>query len=197
MRRVVLSVLGLAVVAAAVVASVFWFRDHESDGRSDYEKVVAREVAPPAVSFACFPQPQAEGEIADLNANPESDDALVPAGAKRLLLCRYWGMNHGKRSLRLAKSRLVDDPPTARRIADGLNELSPFPDGTFACPFDEGARTYALFEYSDASAVVVELSFEGCPAATNGRADVAWLGDPVARQVKNLVPLPSRDGRAG
>lgn len=185
---------GVGVSAAglidALVASVFWFRDHERDGRSDYEKVVAEDVAPPLASPACFPRPPAEGALADLNASPDSDDALVPAGAKRLLLCRYWGMNYRKRSLRLAESRLVIDSAAVRRIAKGLNELPPFPSGEFACAFDEGARSYAFFAYPDDISIVVELNFEGCPTATNGRAQVAWLGNPVARQLKHLVPLP-------
>src|ERR1700733_1261940 len=116
MRRALLPALGLLLIAGVVVASVFWFHDRERDGRSDYEKVVAEDVAPPVASLACFPRPPAEGAIADLNANPDSDDALVPSGAKRLLLYRYWGMNYRKRSLRLASSRLVTDPAVVRRI---------------------------------------------------------------------------------
>jgi hypothetical protein len=64
-------------------------------------------------------------------------DAIVPGEPKRLLLCRYWGMNHGSRSLRLAKRKLIADRATVRLIADGLNDLPPFSDGTFSCPVDE------------------------------------------------------------
>jgi hypothetical protein len=74
---------------------------------------------------------------------------IVPGEPERLLLCRYWGMNHENRSLRLAKRKVLTDPATVRLIAKGLNDLPPFPDGDFACPSDEGARTYALFAYPD------------------------------------------------
>lgn len=191
MRRAFPLILGLLVIVGAIVASVIWFRSHEGDGRSDYEKVVGEEPFAPAVSFACFPRPPEGGTIGDLNENPESDEAIVPGEPERLLLCRYWGMDYEGRSLRLAKRKLVTDPAAVRLIADGLNDLPPFPDGEFACPSDEGARTYALFAYPNDPPVVVELRSDGCPAATNGWAGVARLGDPVARQVMNLVPLPS------
>lgn len=186
MRRAFPLILGLLVI----VASAVWVRDHEGDGRSDYEKIFGEEPFAPSVSFSCFPR-RPEGTIGDLNENPESDDAIVPGEPERLLLCRYWGMNYENRSLRLAKRKLITDPATVRVIADGLNELPSFPDGEFACPSDEGARTYALFAYPDDPTVVVELRSEGCPTATNGRAAIALFGDPTARQVMDLVPLPS------
>ncbi len=191
MRRAFPLILGLLVIVGGIVASVVWLRDYERDCRSDYEKMFGEEPFAPAISFACFPRHPEEGTIGDLNENPESDEAIVPGEPERLLLCRYWGMNDEGRSLRLAKRKLVTDPATVRLIADGLNDLPPFPDGEFACPSDEGARTYALFAYPDDLPVVVELRSEGCPAATNGRAGVTLFGDPVARQVRNLVPLPS------
>jgi hypothetical protein len=183
-------VLGVAVIAAVIVASVFWFREHEGDGRSDYERVVGQEDAALAASFICFPRSPWEEEVAELNQNPAAEDALVPGETERLLLCRYWGMNHGKQSLKLAKRKLVTKGSDIRQIADGLNDLPDFPDGVFACPSDEGGRTLAIFAYSDDPQLVVELNFEGCSSATNGRGDVASLGDPIARQIENLVPLP-------
>lgn len=188
MRRAFPLILGLLVVVGAIVASVAWVSDREDDGRSPYEKAFGDEPLGPSVTFVCLPR-RWEDEIGDLNENPGSDDVLVPGKPKRLLLCRYWGMNHEGRALRLAVEKRVTDPAAVRLIADGLNELPPFPDGEFACPADEGARTYALFAYPDAPLVVVELRSEGCPVATNGRAGVAQLADPVARQVLSLVPL--------
>jgi hypothetical protein len=190
MRRAFPPILGLLMIVALIVASVVWLRDHEADGRSDYEKVFGEEPGAPSISSACFPRRPEEGKIADLNENPKSGDAIVPGEPERLLLCRYWGMNYENRSLRLAKRRLITDPTTVRLIADGLNDLPPFPAGEFSCPADEGARTYALFAYPDDSPVIVELRFEGCPAAMNGRMGAASFGDPVVRQVMNLVPLP-------
>jgi len=191
MRRAFPSILGLLIAVAVIVASVVWLRDHEADGRSAYEKVFGEEPVAPSVSFACFPRRPGEGRIADLNENSEIGNVIVPGEPERLLLCRYWGLNYENRSLRLAKKKLITDPTMVRLLADGLNDLPPFPDGAFACPVDEGARTYALFAYPDGSPVVLELSFEGCPAVRNGWTGAASLGDPVARQIKNLVPLPS------
>ena len=188
MRRAFLLILGLL----AIVASVVWIGDHEDDGRSPYEKVFGEEPFAPSLAFACLPRGWEEGKIGDLNENPGSDDAIVPGEPKRLLLCRYWGMSYEDRASRLAKRKLITDPETVRLIADGLNALPSFPDGEFACPSDEGARTYALFAYSDDPPVVVELRSEGCPVATNGRAGAARFGNSVARRVMNLVPLPSQ-----
>jgi hypothetical protein len=180
--------LALLAIFAVALASVAWFRDHEGDGRSDYEKLARDGPSSRPVPLACFARGPEEGEIGDLNERLAGDTVLVPGQPEQLLLCRYWGLNHGHRSLRLAKRKLVANPATVRLIAGGLNRLPPFPRGEFACPFDEGARTYALFAYPEGSPLVVELSFEGCAAATNGRARAASLRDPVARQVMKLVP---------
>jgi|SRR5881394_622047 len=191
MRPAFRLILGLLVIVGVIVASVFWFRNHEGDGRSDYEKMLGDEPVARPDSLACFPRRPEEGQIGDLNENPESDDALVPGQPERLLLCRYWGLNHESRPLRLAKRKLITDPATVRLIADGLDGLPPFPNGEFSCPADEGARTYALFAYLDDPPDVVELNFEGCATATNGQAEVVLFRDPVAHQVMNLVPFPS------
>jgi hypothetical protein len=191
MRRALRLILGLLLIAGGIVASVVWLRDHEADNRSPYEKVFGDEPFAPPLTADCFPRRPGAGRIRDLNKNPESDDAIVPGEPERLLLCRYRGMNYGGRSLLLAKRKLVADPATVRLSADGLNNLPPFPNDEFACPSDQGARTYAFFLYADDPPVIVELRFEGCPAATNGRAGVALLRDPVAEQLTDLVPLPS------
>lgn len=191
MRRALPPALGPLVIVGVIAVSVFLFGHYEGDGGSDYEKILGEDAAVPTVSFACFPRPPEEREIAELNENPDSENELVPGKPERLLLCRYRGMNFGKRSLRLATSKLDSDPERVRLIADGLNELPPFPDGVHTCPFDEGARTYALFAYPNDAPVVVELRFEGCSVASNGRADVTQFGGPVARQVMNFVPLSS------
>ncbi len=191
MRRALPSILGLLVIVGVIAASVVWLSDREGDGRSPYEKMFGEEPFAPTVSVACLPRRPEEGGVGALNENPQSDDAIVPGEPERLLLCRYWGMNHENRSFRLAKRKLITDPATVRLIADGLNDLPPFPDGEFTCPSDEGARTYALFAYPDDPPVVVELRSEGCLAATNGQAGIARFGDPIARQVMNLVPLSS------
>lgn len=190
MRRAFQLTLGLLAIAGIIVASVVWLRDHEGDGRSDYEKLYGEEPFAQSVSFACFPRRKEERRIGDLNENPESDDVIVPGQPERLLLCRYWGMNHEERALRLAKRKLITNATTVRLIADGLNDPPPFPDGESACPSDEGARIYASFAYPDDPPVAVELRSEGCPVATNGQAEVARFGNPVERQVMNLVPLP-------
>jgi hypothetical protein len=187
-------ILDVLVIAAVIVASVVWFRDHEGDGRSAYEKIEGDQPGVLAASFGCFHRTLAAGTLADMNENSDSEDSLVPGEPERLLLCRYWGMNYGKRSERLAASRVVTDSATVEVIADRLVHLPPFPDGAFACPSDEGARTYAIFAYPDDPLVVVELNLEGCSSASNGRADVARLVEPVAAQLEQLLPLPRSRG---
>jgi hypothetical protein len=157
MRRAFALILGLAAIVGVIVASVVWLRDHEDDGRSPYERLLGDEVVSRSAPFACFPRRPGEEKVAVLNESVERDDAIVPGEPERLLLCRYWGMNHGEKSLRMGKRKLVTDPATVRLIADGLNDLPPFPRGAFSCPVDEGARTYAFFAYPDDPTVIVEV----------------------------------------
>jgi hypothetical protein len=82
-------ILGVLVIPAVIGASVVWFRDHEEDGRSAYEKVEKDEPVVLAASIRCFHRTLDEGTIADVNENSDSEGSLVPGEPERLLLCRY------------------------------------------------------------------------------------------------------------
>lgn len=92
------------------------------------------------------------------------------------------------RSDTLLRRRLLTKLSAVRSISEEFNHLRPFPKGTFACPSDDGSRTYAFFHYEDEPPVVVEVSFTGCWAASNGRADVVVPSVHLQQRLWGLVP---------
>ncbi len=130
--------------------------------------------------FSCPPSSPEEGSVASLNANPGTDDELVPGEPDRLLICRYWGLG---RSERLAVKRQFREPSKVREYAADLDNLEPWPEGEYSCEEDDGARTLALFGYPEEAPAVVEISLTGCPSALNGKTHSY---DPVPL-IQNLL----------
>lgn len=100
---------------------------------------------------------------------------LVPAGARRVLLCRYKGFGAypkpvGPRSFRLIAHRLVTTPATVESLASELNALKAS-HGSQACPNDTGAAIVAFFRYDSAAKAddPVTIHLGGCLIVTNGR----------------------------
>jgi hypothetical protein len=82
---------------------------------------------------------------------------------------------------------LLSNPSAVRSIADEFDNLRPFPKGTFACANDDGSRTYALFHYESEPPVVVEVSFTGCWAASNGHAGVVVPSVHLRRRLESVT----------
>lgn len=91
------------------------------------------------------------------------------------------------RSDTLLRRRLVTNLSVVRSISEEFDDLRPFPKGTFACPNDDGSRTYAFFHYEGEPPVVIEVSLTGCWVASNGRADA--VVPSVQRRLSGLVPV--------
>lgn len=144
---------------------------------------------PSAARSVCPPERLGEGKIAAWNENPKSKESIVPGEPDRLLICRYLGLNHGVRSNMLLRGRLVTSLSVVRSISAEFNDLRPFPRGTFACPSDDGSRTYAFFHYEDEPPVVIEVSFTGCWAARNGHADAVVPSVHLQRRLRRLAPV--------
>lgn len=143
-----------------------------------------------APAFACLHNPPVEGKSASLNTHSGTDDEFVPGAPDRLLLCRYWGLNHGSRSLTLATKRLLREPGRVDLYARTLDHLQPWPEGTYACPEDDGSRILALFGYPEEAPAVVEISLTGCEGVANGRAPWSEIG-PLGSMLGQDVPLPA------
>jgi hypothetical protein len=120
----------------------------------------------------------------------------VPGKPERLLLCRYWGLNNGNQSFRLATKRLVRDPAKVSRYATALDGLREWPEGTYSCPEDDGSSNLAFFGYRGDAPAVVEISLTGCEGAINGRAGWFELG-PVAAMLNADLPYPKTEPGRG
>jgi hypothetical protein len=109
-----------------------------------------------------------------------ADAALVPAGARSVLLCRY-----GIR--RLVAHRLVSSSATVPRLAGGLNAL-PSAAGAYSCPNDDGEEIIAHFGYGSGPDDPVSVELSGCQVATNGHVHRLGLDRSVVGKLAALVP---------
>ncbi|HEY5332652.1 MAG TPA: hypothetical protein VIJ21_03830 [Solirubrobacterales bacterium] len=115
------------------------------------------------------------GAAAKLNRNPEARQAIVPAGATSMRICRYYGFGAGtqtpKTQARVGKLQdqaLVHGRDLLESLALALKELEAAPKGPISCPFDEGAQLYAVFSYRDAKPVILDVSLSGCEFVSGG-----------------------------
>ncbi len=121
-----------------------------------------------------------------------SATALVPAGARQVLLCRYSGVGPNRaRALRLIAHRIVRTRATVDRLAAEFNALRQL-TGVYACPSDSGASIIAFFRYGSApkSDDPVTVDLGGCLAVTNGHVHrtAVWAPGPaLLRQLKALT----------
>lgn len=119
----------------------------------------------------------------------ESDAKLVPAGAHRVLLCRYSGLPRG----RLLAHRVVTSRSTTRGLARAFDALKPA-TGVRSCPADDGQAVVAFVRYGTTgkSDDPVQLNLSGCRIATNGHLHSDATTDAGARLVRRLEALIRR-----
>lgn len=170
---------------ANAAAIVFLLSACSSSSDSD----LAEGARPNTAHLVCPSKRLGEEKIAAQNENPKSKESIVPGEPDRLLICRYLGLNHGVRSDTLLRGRWVTNLSVVRSVSAEFDDLRPFPKGAFACPNDDGSRTYAFFDYEDEPPVVVEVSFTGCWVASNGRADALVPSIHLQRRLSGLVPV--------
>lgn len=100
--------------------------------------------------------------------NQAARGALVPTGARSLLLCDYGGLNAGSNSGRLAASVAVSNASLIELLARSFDTLRAS-RGVFHCPMDDGSEITATFAYPVAAADVVRVDLTGCQTVTNGK----------------------------
>jgi hypothetical protein len=120
---------------------------------------------------------------------------LVPSGARRVLVCRYGGLNSGFFKMRLVNLRLVLDAATVTRLANEFNALKPFPTGSISCPADFGQNIIAIFSYRPGprSDDPVTVDTSGCAPVTNGnltRTAMFQPGPALLGQLKGMTNKP-------
>jgi hypothetical protein len=124
------------------------------------------------------------------HGQPGVEHLVVPGKPVRLLLCRYWGLNHGEESGRLATKSLVRGSAVGGYVRS-LDALKPYPegDGSITCEADNGSRLIAFFRYPDAGTVAVRISLTGCPGAFNGASIWGQMSRGLERMLRRDLPL--------
>ena len=120
----------------------------------------ASGVAPPA---AC---PGSDRHAA-VSTRPGATRALVPAGARAVLLCRYSGLDGPGGAFRLERHGLVGDETTVAHLTRELDALTPS-TGVYHCPSDSAADLVAHFLYANGPQDPVTVDLTGCNGVTNG-----------------------------
>lgn len=163
-------------------------------------------------AHGCPPEALEEGGLEAVNRNQASAHVLVPGGAVRVQLCRYWGFagpdgNQTKRTQaragKLRDRRTLRGHEVVRLLAREFDSLETTSNRPMSCPMDEGARMYAVFRYADAPPVPVEVHLSGCQTAYNGRAERArWMTSGLREWLERLLtrhslptPPPSVHGK--
>lgn len=137
-------------------------------------------------SLACSTDDR--GRIWPVRARPDSRWLLVPRGAVSLSVCRYNGMNAfgGVPQFGLLGAGVTADHATISRLSDELDALKPS-RGTIHCPFDDGSRDVASFNYASGPSVVVTVGTNGCNQISNGHVRRLGLARPLVAQLSALA----------
>ena len=104
---------------------------------------------------------------AAVSARPGATRALVPPGARTILVCRYSGLGTPGGAFRLTVHQLVSDQATVVRLSRQLDALTPT-TGVYHCPSDSGADVVARFVYPTGPQDPVTVDLTGCNGVTNG-----------------------------
>jgi hypothetical protein len=144
----------------------------------------------------CTPNRKPEWQEAKTDRNPRAVEATVPMAPSALRLCRYYGFGAGHqtpqtqaRAGKLRAERIVTKATLVRSIAREFDALQQAPEGPINCPFDEGARLYAVFGYANRvePKVPVEVHLSGCSFVWNGRTHTSWATPQLIDRLKALT----------
>lgn len=171
----------LIVLVSAAVASVAF-------GQSSRKLPPQKPESLPA---SCRPENWGEGE-AVTRRNAKSRKVVVPAGAREMLLCRYWGYGVLKqtkktqrRAGKLSSERHFERQALVGSLSRKFNRTRPA-HGTYACPSDDGANLYAEFSYADQPNVIVEAHLHGCGFVYNGFGRGGFPPPGLLQQLERL-----------
>lgn len=125
---------------------------------------------------------------APLSHEPQNAGSTRPNPLARTVaairLCRY------RRNGTLRASRLVTAAATVRSLVRALNALPAVPQGTIACPTDDGSSMLIYAAARHRPPRVINAALSGC-AEFAGLGDIRWdvpSGDRLVARLKRLVP---------
>ena len=102
-------------------------------------------------------------------STPGPKDRMVPAGTRRVLVCRYGPVPDPFRPYEPDGAIVLPaSHPRYRRIVDLVNAVRPDIDGPHSCPIERGARFVLLFERAHGDTLAVEVERDGCGYVRNG-----------------------------
>jgi hypothetical protein len=148
-----------------------------------------RPVAPPLGYHSRCPRTDRTPYLAEGDA---AKAALVPRGARGVLLCRYRGVNPSPDEAgTLAISRRIRERAAVHGLARQFNSLRAVPPGgVTACPADDGfPKVVAFFHYAKSPDDPVTVSLRGCRSVTNGLIVRSALSAPGFRLLRHIESL--------
>jgi hypothetical protein len=121
-------------------------------------------------------------------AASEPGGQLVPGTPGAMTLCRYAGLPY-RLGQRLVGFAYVRRESVVERLTRELDALPPVPEGTFACPDDNGSEAAVVLRYAHKRPMLIEIRLTGCPDAVRGAIRRWGLGPPGARLISDLERL--------
>lgn len=164
-----------------------------TDGGISYRYPPLGELGPVTTDFRSYSACPSADRHRLTSITPGASAALVPPGARNVLLCRYSGVSPlPSAASRLLVGRLISDSHLVRRLSTRFDALPPFPSGSFFCPADFGTEIIAIFRYTPGpqSDDPVTVDPSGCASATNGhslRAAMFPPGQALIEQLRSLT----------
>lgn len=115
---------------------------------------------------------------------------LAPAGASRIRLCRYSGLNNHP-PLAPVRSVLVSAPSLVRKLVREFDQLPSQGPSAIACPSDDGSQILAVLAYPGSRVVTIAVHLQGCEEVTNESVArlAAGFGSPPAFGTKLVAQL--------
>lgn len=145
-------------------------------------------------SHGCPKKILEEGVAEQVNRNPRARHALVPSGAVSVRICRYYGYGAGRQTPKTqARFGELQDQVELHGVdlLESLSlefaELEPVGNGSYSCPFDEGARLFAVFAYAGDKPVIVEVNLSGCQFAYNGHGNARFMDESLRSKLERLL----------
>ena len=130
-----------------------------------------------------------------VSSRPGARSSLVPPGARRLLICRYSGLQSQlPKPFTLLASALVKSPTEAQRVGRELNALPP-PRPYAFCPADFGDAVVVHVLYASGAQDPVTIELSGCRTVSNGVRSAQ--SGAVATRLAALAPPPRQASLTG
>jgi hypothetical protein len=132
---------------------------------------------------SCPPQES----VRTINKNPRAATVLVPSGAQKVLLCRYFGGDVARaKQHRLARSKLITRHSIVESLTSEFDHLEV--QIHHHCPRENGIQIKAFFIYRHEASDVVSVQLRRCSTVSNGRLQQEFrLSESLRRRLLRAV----------